>query len=442
MSDAVSASLRAEQPAPFASLRAEQPAPSASLRAEQPAPSASLRAEQASTATDGSRLPALDAVRAIGAIGVLAYHVGFNTGLSAHGTWNGLLARLDVGVALFFVLSGFLLFRPFALAAATGRDRPSTPRYLWRRAVRILPAYWLTVAVCLTVLPQNRPAPLSDWVHHVTLTQIYDFALVRHGLTQTWSLATEVAFYLVLPLVALAAVGRRWRPGRALAVAAAGATVSGIWVAGMALGYLDMRVHTMWLPAYAIWFSAGIALATAHVALSTGTAPASWRVLADLARAPLACWVAAVALLAIAASPLAGPRDLVEPTAAQFGAKLAIYAVIASLIMLPVAFGPPGRLHSALGSPLASWIGTISYGLFLWHPFVIDLIFLTEGRSVFSGDFLGTLGYTLLGATVLASLSYYGLERPLQRWAARWSRRRGATVTESHSAVALTSAAA
>src|SRR5436190_14296516 len=105
---------------------------------------ASLRAEQASNAAHGSRLPALDAVRAIGAIGVLAYHVAFNTGLSTHGTWNGVLARLDVGVALFFVLSGFLLFRPYALAAATGGTRPSTPRYLWRRAVRILPAYWLT----------------------------------------------------------------------------------------------------------------------------------------------------------------------------------------------------------------------------------------------------------------------------------------------------------
>ena len=56
------------------------------------------------------------------------------------------------------MLSGFLLFRPWALNAATGRPRPRTGRYLWRRALRILPAYWVAVVVCLLVLPQNRPA--------------------------------------------------------------------------------------------------------------------------------------------------------------------------------------------------------------------------------------------------------------------------------------------
>jgi peptidoglycan/LPS O-acetylase OafA/YrhL len=395
----------------------------------------------AAVSSDGSRLPALDAVRAIGAIAVVAYHVAFNTGLSLSGTWNGLLARLDVGVALFFALSGFLLFRPYAQAAATGGTWPSTRRYLWRRAVRILPAYWLTVAVCLTVLPQNRDSTVSVWVHQLTLTQIYEFAQIRHGLTQTWSLATEVVFYLLLPVLALAAIGRTWRPRRTLLVAAGGVLVTAGWIAAMALGYLDPKVATMWLPSYAIWFSLGIALAAAHVALQTGTAPASWRILPDLARAPLTCWGTAVALLAVAASPLAGPRDLVEPTAATFAVKVVLYTAIAGLVMLPIAFGPPGRLTATLGSPFASWVGTISYGLFLWHPLVIDLIFLIEDRPLFSGDFLGTFGLTLLAATVLASISYYALERPLQRWAAR-GRRRGGTVTESHRAVAVTSAAA
>src|SRR4051812_409189 len=96
------------------------------------------------------RLPALDAVRALGALAVVAHHVGFATGVNlSGGPWSGWLARLDVGVAVFFVLSGFLLFRPWAHAQATARERPKTLRYLWRRALRILPAYWLTVVVCL-----------------------------------------------------------------------------------------------------------------------------------------------------------------------------------------------------------------------------------------------------------------------------------------------------
>src|SRR4051812_26100870 len=90
-----------------------------------------------------SRLPALDVLRVVGAAAVVGVHVGFNTGAVYQGVWGGVLARLDVGVAIFFVLSGFLLFRPFALARATGARRPGTGRYLWRRALRILPAYWL-----------------------------------------------------------------------------------------------------------------------------------------------------------------------------------------------------------------------------------------------------------------------------------------------------------
>jgi peptidoglycan/LPS O-acetylase OafA/YrhL len=389
-----------------------------------------------------ARLPALDAIRAVGAIGVLAYHVSFNTGLSLHGTWNGLLARLDVGVAIFFVLSGFLLFRPYARASAIGASRPAAAQYFWRRGVRILPAYWIAVAACLVVLPQNWGAPPSDWLHHFTLTQIYQRDLIRHGLTQTWSLATEVAFYLVLPLIALAAVGRRWRPTRTVLVASVGVLITAVWVAGLALGRLDIRLHTMWLPSYAVWFSVGIALATAHVALETNTAPRGWRILDDLARAPFACWAIAIALLAIVATPLAGPRDLTPPTGAQFGAKLAIYAVIAALVMLPVAFGPPSPLKTRFASPLAQWLGAISYGLFLWHPFIIDAIFLTNGQWIFSGSPLSTLGFTLFGAVVLASISYYGVERPLQRWGGRWPRWRAGHATESHSAVAVTSAAA
>lgn len=395
----------------------------------------------AAATVSAGRLPALDAVRAIGSIGVLIYHVAFNTGISLHGTWNGLLARLDVGVAVFFVLSGFLLFRPFAHAAATGSNRPSAMRYLWRRALRILPAYWVTVAVCLVVLPQNFPAPAPDWIHHLTLTQIYGPALIRNGLTQTWSLATEVAFYLILPLVALAAVGRRWRPARALAVSMSGIAITGAWIVAMQLGHIGTQLHTMWLPSYAIWFGGGMALATCHVALATGTAPRGWRLLDDIAEAPFACWALALGLLAIASTPLAGPRELAEPTPAEFATKLALYAVIAVLVVLPVGFGRHNQVKSVLSGELARWLGAISYGVFLWHPLIIELVLLARGWGGMKGDPLGTLAITLVGALVLGSLSYYAIERPIQRWGARWPARRRRTATESHMAVAPVSAA-
>ncbi|MDG4806742.1 acyltransferase [Micromonospora sp. WMMD1120] len=362
----------------------------------------------------GDRLPALDALRAIGAVAVVGHHVGFQTATTMNTTWGGWLARLDVGVAIFFVLSGFLLFRPWALSAATGRARPRARRYLWRRALRILPAYWLAVVVCLVVLPQNRPASAGDWLRHLTLTQIYQPAQLRYGLSQTWSLATEVTFYLVLPLVAVFAVGRSWRPVRTMVIVSGGVLLTAGWLGLMAIGLLDTALHTMWLPSYAAWFGIGMALAAAHVALRTGTAPAALRVLDDLASAPVACWAAAVGLMAIATTPVAGPRDLAGPTAAEFGVKLALYLAIAALILIPVAFGGPTRLKELFGSGSARWLGAVSYGLFLWHPLVIELIYLLDDRPLFTGGLLNTFALTMAFGLVYAAVSYYGVERPLQ----------------------------
>ncbi|MEU1757062.1 acyltransferase [Micromonospora matsumotoense] len=394
------------------------------------------------------RLPALDAVRVIGALAVVGHHVGFatgrNTGDAAVGAW---LSRLDVGVAVFFVLSGFLLFRPYAHARATGQRPPATGRYLWRRAARILPAYWVAVVVCLLVLPQNRPASTGDWLRHLTLTQIYQHGQLRHGLSQTWSLATEVTFYLLLPVLAILLLGRRRpvpttptsaRPDGVLRIALAATAVTGGWVALMGLGVLSLGLHTMWLPSYAGWFGAGMALAGAHVALRTGRGE-RWRWLDDLGRAPLACWTIALGTLAVATTPVTGPRDLAEPTAGQFATKLVLYLVVAVLLLVPVAFGPQTRTKGVFDSVVGRWLGRVSYGLFLWHPFVLEGIYLVDGRPEFTGDPLGTFALTVVGGLVLAAVSYYAVERPFQRWGGRWPRRR--STSESQSRVAVATAA-
>ncbi|MEU8388905.1 acyltransferase [Micromonospora sp. NPDC048842] len=369
------------------------------------------------------RLPALDALRAIGAVAVVGHHVGFQTAVTMNTTWGGWLARLDVGVAIFFVLSGFLLFRPWALNAATGRARPRAKRYLWRRSLRILPAYWLAIAVCLIVLPQNGQASVGDWIRHLTFTQIYQPGQLRAGLSQTWSLATEVVFYLILPLIAVLAVGRSWRPVRTIVIVSGSALLTAGWLTLMGFGWLDAALHTMWFPSYAAWFGTGMALAAAHVALRTGTAPAAFRILDDLASAPVTCWAAAVGLMAIATTPVAGPRDLTEPTAAEFGVKLALYLVIAALILIPVAFGGPSRAKEIFGSSSARWLGAVSYGLFLWHPMVIELIYLVDDRQLFTGGLLNTFALTMAFGLVYAAVSYYGVERPLQLLGSQGRRR-------------------
>jgi peptidoglycan/LPS O-acetylase OafA/YrhL len=288
-------------------------------------------------------------------------------------------------------------------------------RYLWRRALRILPAYWLAVAGYLLVLPQQSKASTLTWIDHLALTQIYGVGRFADGFAHTWSLCTEVAFYLVLPAVAGIVLIGRWRPGQMmLSLAALGITITGTWIALMAAGLIGDSPHRQWLPSYAVWFAAGMALAVAKVALETSTETRRFRTLEELASAPLACWLIAFAALAIATTPLAGPRDLRPVGAAEFAVKLVLYAIVAVMLLLPLAFGPANRVNGAFSSAPARWIGLVSYGLFLWHPLVIALIYQPGARPVFTGDFGSTFAIVLGAGLLLATLSYYVVERPVQ----------------------------
>jgi peptidoglycan/LPS O-acetylase OafA/YrhL len=257
------------------------------------------------------------------------------------------------------------------------------------------------------------------------LTQIYSPDWNRAGLSQTWSLATEAVFYLLLPILAIVSLGRRWRPLRvALVNAIIGAGVSAGWLVGLSRDVLDPFLHTTWYPMYAAWFGVGIVLATAHVALVTGTAPSGWRVLDDVGSAPGACLAAAFGLLVVAGTPLAGPRDLSPVSASEFGTRVVLFALIAGLVLIPAAFGGPNQFKRVLGGAWFRWFGEVSYGLFLWHLLVLEGIYLIDRRPLFTGDPVVTFILTLGGGLALAALSYYVLERPARRLGTRRAYRR------------------
>ena len=364
-----------------------------------------------------ARFPGLDAVRAIGATAVVATHCGFWTGRSIHGPFSGLLARMDVGVALFFVLSGFLLFRPFVVAAERGSAWPVASTYLLRRTLRILPAYWLVVVVSLLVLSENAHlnGPLY-WLRDVTLTQIYGLDWGRAaGLTQTWSLATEVAFYLVLPLLADLVLRVFHRPAAVLVGLMA---VSPLWFTYIASpGGLDPRVAGQWLPGYLDWFGAGMLLALLEVQ-SRGNEPWGWVARAhELAAAPWTCWAMAAGLLAVATSAVAGPQDLTTLTGPEQIVKNLLYLGIAVLFVLPFTLGTTSArtVHGVLDSRTVHWLGEISYGVFLWHLLVLEAVTRLRGQHLFTGSWITTFGLVWGCSVGVASVSYVVLERPALR---------------------------
>lgn len=369
---------------------------------------------------DGYRLPALDAMRAFGALAVLLTHVAFQTGAVTTSRLGGVLFHLDLGVAIFFVLSGLLLVIPWADQAMGTRGAPSVLGYYWRRALRILPAYWVVAVVALTLLPENSQLSAAAWVHSLTLTQIYQPFQLPTGLTQMWSLATEASFYLVLPLFgsALVALVRRGGLRGGLLACAVISLLSVGWLGWMhTQPSLEVSGAGLWLPGFLVWFGMGMALGLLVVAVRGGQAERVARWLAEAGNVPWTAWTLAAGVFLVATTPVAGPRTLnAFPSPGQAMVKAVLYGVVALLLVLPAAFGAGTRTHRVLTSGTAAWLGRVSYGLFLWHLVVLWLVMRVLDLGFAEGGFWRVLGLTLPLSLVAAWLSWVLVERPAQRW--------------------------
>ena len=157
-------------------------------------------------------IPVLDGVRAIACLSIITFHM--NLLARFHGIWNPALDGVgafmsaaalsgESGVILFFVLSGFLLFLPYAKSMLFDSDWPSLRRFYVRRVFRIVPGYY--VALCLMTL-FLAPEYLQQAHWHdlwLFLTFRMDFPSTFQQLNAPfWTLALEFQFYMVLPLIA------------------------------------------------------------------------------------------------------------------------------------------------------------------------------------------------------------------------------------------------
>ncbi len=392
-------------------------------------------------ADSGSFLTSLSGLRAVAALMVVMTHVGFHTGFVRSGWLAAAVARLDLGVCLFFLLSGFLLYRPWARAAMTGGAGPSVRGYALKRFARVYPAYLVLVVVVLGLYPPNTPAAPSTWATYLTLTQNLVPGISVSELGQTWSVAVEVSFYILLPALAWLA-GRRHR-GRPDASCVRQFAVLGLMVA-VALVFNVVRAWTdllpewrsaFWAPAYLDWFAAGMALAIVAARLSlreVPPAPRAMHTLRTLAQDANTCLVVAVLLFAVAATPIAGKYyfdgGLTVDTAGPWAllVKHGLYALIAGFVLLPLVLGDQGHWFARfLATPVMDWLGRVSYGIFLWHLLVLAVAADLLGLGTFQGGMLILLPVTVAVSIAVAALSWVGLERPILRWAHRRAARIG-----------------
>ncbi len=359
-----------------------------------------------------SRVAPLTGLRAVAAAAVCLTHAAFSTGHYTDDFIGHVWARFEIGVPIFFALSGFLLFRPWVRVLQGGAGhQPGLRRYAWHRFRRVVPAYWVVV-VLVYALGLVRPEPnpsgrgVDGLVRNLTFTQIYGFGHLRVGLTQAWSLAVEMAFYLVLPLIGwvlTALVCRyRWRPGRLLAGLAAVAAITPVWI--LIAPSIELTAR-MWPPAYLWWFLAGMALT---VAAAQARRWPRW--------ATPACLGLALTAFVVSALPvIGGPPTMVPQSQIEALVKSALYLVIAAALIAPLGLAPQSRspYHRLLGSRPMVWLGGISYEYFLVHLIVMDVLLLDVfGWRMFSGNvaiaFLATSAVSIPLAWALRAALPFG----------------------------------
>jgi len=365
------------------------------------------------SATGRERVVALDGLRAFALLIIIGYHFGV-------GHFQGGFFSLDI----FYVLSGYLI-TGLLLGEWARAARIRLGAFWLRRARRLLPALAVVLVVVTVVIRFTYPAGLYPDLRMADLSALFYFSnwwqiaasgnyFVATGaispLTHTWSLAVEEQFYLVWPLVVLAVlhVGKRFDRGIELlagisvvGVVASAAEMAWLYHPGANITRLYFGTDTH---AQSILVGSVLACILTLVQRHRGLAGMAPTASTTRHRALLtAIGLAGVAGTLVLTTTLSGT----SPVAYRGGFLLSALSAAALITgAVCVAGGPVARALSV--RPMV-WMGTVSYGAYLWHfPVFIEL---DSARTGLSGPALLTT--RVLATFALAAASYYLVERPV-----------------------------
>lgn len=332
-----------------------------------------------------SRLPLIDSLRASAALLIFAYHALFVTGNLSPRDYGW---YLNVGVPLFYGISGLLLFRPFAQSIVAGSAPRVVREYARHRVFRIIPAYWVALPIVAVMLGRTTEVfSLEGLVRYFGLTQAYSLDTFVGGIGQAWTLTVEVAFYVFLPFWAWGCsrlVSRRPTPesrGRGLLFLLLSlVALSLAWKIAVVRHFgsdIDSALVPMTaLPAALDQFAVGMVIA---VLLCLRQQRGGAKVLSFFEKAPgLGVLFAAAAYWLI--GEVYGVGFVRSGRLGGWGASTIIEhegkALVAAGLLLAGVAAIPGR--GAVGRTLAwrplRWVGEVSYGVYLWHLAVLTVL--------------------------------------------------------------------
>jgi peptidoglycan/LPS O-acetylase OafA/YrhL len=366
-----------------------------------------------------------DPIRGFGSVSVLVYHSAFsyNTGafiaVFPH-PLGALLMNLDIMYYFFFVLSGYLISKPFVRAFAASEPLPRLGAYLRNRAFRILPIFWLAITLVWlrhAFLPDLFPkeafqsSPAQIGAVYLFLQNYFPsrFAIL---VGPAWTLGVEVAFYLLIPVAAVLAglalrrVPLRWRWATVVGLACA------VFAASMAARYVVPRtVHgERYVPAMLFVFMPGVALAGLEIGLI------SW-FQRSRRRAWIAFPVAVAGLAVLALYYIVDPAGMGwTPEAPQY--RIGLAAVGTGLLVAAALFWQwCGRhLFWAFDNAASRWVGQRSYSFYILHQAIgFELAPLFVGISSIALRTAAFVVVVLPIVLVAADLGFRYVERPFLR---------------------------
>jgi peptidoglycan/LPS O-acetylase OafA/YrhL len=371
----------------------------------------------------------MDGFRALAIFWVFLIHIWISAGRPEldGGLFRAVVAQGYLGVDILFIVSGFVLFLPVAV---NGGSIGSVRLYALRRAVRLVPPYFLALLVVLAFHDWINPAAVVPmpwdgwhgawaWLSHMLFVQMYavapDLAVGFAVVPAVWTLTVEMTFYFVLPFVARA-FHRRPLVWTAAALAAAELWQAVVTPAGMGPttfpGFAVFRAIPSF-PTYMGHFALGMLGAWLYVRYRDRAGQRMWR------SATVACQVVTGgALLAFfvhrTANSSAGTTYLIERVDSGY------VAILAAAFMLVTALAPRWA-YRPFSNPLISGMGDASYGVYLTHFLLIQIAITGLGVMVdgSSAVFWQLAFFTIPPAIALGYLSCRFVEQPARAWARR-----------------------
>ena len=344
---------------------------------------------------------------------IVVHHVAYYSVLATGGAASlqaglgrvpgGLIASFELSLYIFFVLSGYLLSRPFLRAIANGTRQPSVRRYARNRVLRILPAFWFVIMLTLLRRGTSGSSP-GEVLAIFGFAQSYWPSDASAWIGQTWSIDVEIVFYALLPVFA---AGLAWVLGRRLDVVRRMAVVIGalvlVYVASVAFrtgGIPTDYPFERSFPAMVFAIVPGVVLAALEQVVPGRISGARWV-------RPLGLAGAVLGVVLVAAWVELDPaREARRAVCGSIGVGL----IVLWPMLRQWADGSCLRLFD--NRPL-QWLGERSYSIFLLHIFV-----LLELRGLVSpGDTHWQAFWTLIGPEIaivlpLAAFSYRFVELP------------------------------